>query len=88
MPVFKITAMQEVRSTYIIYVDAKNERQADYFAAGISNLDDVPGAIVVDEEKMGGSIDDVEEVESALNGTPVITATWEDGVAVVLPPVD
>jgi hypothetical protein len=83
MPIFKVTAMQEVRTTVALYVEAESEREADLYVAGLSNLEDVPGCVVEDETDMGGSIESVEQVEHAPDGERVIPAKWDGAIAVV-----
>lgn len=83
MPIFKVTATQEVRETYTFYVDAPTAEEAETYIAGLPSLGDVPGAIGQGDEDTGGEVEVVGELESAPEHVRVLTAAWNGGIAVM-----
>lgn len=82
MPLFKIRATDEVRTTYEIYVEAIDAKSADAYAAGLDSFEDVPGVLVVAVESVGGEIIGVQPVEAAPEGAIRIEAKWKGGLAI------
>jgi hypothetical protein len=82
MPLFKIRATDEVRTTYEIYVEAVDAKSADAYAAGLDSLEDAPGVFVERVESIGGEIETVQLVEAAPEGAIPIRAEWKGGVAI------
>ena len=82
MPLFKIRATDEVRTTYEFSVEAADAKSADASAAGLDSFEDVPGVLVLAVESIGGEIIGVQPVEAAPEGTIPIEAEWKGGVAI------
>ncbi|MGO9236681.1 MAG: hypothetical protein ACLP4V_22375 [Methylocella sp.] len=59
MPLFKIRATDEVRTTYEFYVEAANAKEAGAYAAGLDSLDSTPGVLVESVETTSGAIESV-----------------------------
>ena len=83
MPLFKIRATDEVRTTYEFYVEAANAKEADAYAAGLASLDSTPGVLVKSVETAGGAIDSVQLVETTPEGAFPIKAQWNGGRAIL-----
>ena len=83
MPLFKIRATDEVRTTYEFYVEAANAKEADAYAAGLDSLDATPGVLIESVETTGGAIDSVLLVEASPEGTFPIKAQWTGGIAIL-----
>jgi hypothetical protein len=81
MPIFKIRATEEVRTTCEIYVDALDAKTADAYAAGLECLQDVRGAHVTDAHSIGSEIEAVDQVDAAPEGVIPIKAQWRGGLA-------
>lgn len=85
MPIFKVRATERTTTTWEFYVEAENERDADGYAAGIANLEDVPGTMCVGEEAEGGEIEAVDGVKRAPDGARVLKVEWRGAFAYVPP---
>jgi hypothetical protein len=85
MPIFKIRATEEVRTTCEIYVDALDAKTAEVYAAGLDSLQDVQGAHVIDAQSIGGEIEAVEQVELAPEGMIPVKAQWSSGLVSLRP---